>query len=247
MRRLIIRPGAIGDFVVSLARARISSRRLPRGLDPPPHRPSRPLRRPRPPHRRHRARPHRNHARPPARARRLRRHRLLVRRQSPRIASRSETLAGPLLSRPAPGARQRTRHRFLPEPARPAARRDRAVRCHQTRENFAVIHPFSGSPRKNWPLAKFRAARRPPRTSHARPLVLRPDDPPLPGAVRIDDLWDLACWLARARIYIGNDSGVTHLAAAVGTPVLAIFGPTDPSVWAPRGRHVRVVTVKMET
>ena len=48
-------------------------------------------------------------------------------------------------------------------------------------------------------------------------------------------------WLARARIYIGNDSGITHLAAAVGTPVLALYGPaSDPTVWAPRGEHVRV-------
>src|SRR5674476_1158977 len=55
----------------------------------------------------------------------------------------------------------------------------------------------------------------------------------LPGAVRIDDLYELACWLAKARVFIGNDSGITHLAAAVGTPVLALFGPTDPEVWAP--------------
>jgi ADP-heptose:LPS heptosyltransferase len=33
-------------------------------------------------------------------------------------------------------------------------------------------------------------------------------------------------WLATARLYIGNDSGITHLAAAVGTPVVALFGPT---------------------
>jgi len=57
---------------------------------------------------------------------------------------------------------------------------------------------------------------------------------------RIDDLYELAQWLAGARLYIGNDSGVTHLAAAVGIPVLALFGPTDPAVWAPRGANVRV-------
>ena len=51
----------------------------------------------------------------------------------------------------------------------------------------------------------------------------------LDGAVRIDDLWELACWIARARVYIGNDSGITHLAAATGVPVVAIFGPTDPA------------------
>jgi len=63
----------------------------------------------------------------------------------------------------------------------------------------------------------------------------------LEGAVRIANLYELGCWLARARVYIGNDSGISHLAAAVGTPVLALFGPTDPAVWAPRGRRVRVL------
>ena len=50
-----------------------------------------------------------------------------------------------------------------------------------------------------------------------------PEDPPLAGAVFIDDLYELACWSAKARLYVGNDSGITHLAAAVGTPVLALF------------------------
>jgi ADP-heptose:LPS heptosyltransferase len=58
--------------------------------------------------------------------------------------------------------------------------------------------------------------------------------------VHIDDLYELARWLAQARLFVGNDSGITHLAAAVGTPVLALFGPTDPAVWAPRGPHVQV-------
>ena len=61
-----------------------------------------------------------------------------------------------------------------------------------------------------------------------------PEDPPLPGAVEIPDLFDLACWLARAQLYIGNDSGVTHLAAAVGTPVIAFFGPTSTKSRLPR-------------
>jgi ADP-heptose:LPS heptosyltransferase len=67
-----------------------------------------------------------------------------------------------------------------------------------------------------------------------------PDDPPEDDAVRIADLYELACWLAKASLFVGNDSGITHLAAAVGTPVLALFGPTDPAVWAPRGRDVKV-------
>ena len=64
----------------------------------------------------------------------------------------------------------------------------------------------------------------------------------LEDAVRIDNLYELGSWLATARLYIGNDSGITHLAAAVGVPVAAIFGPTDPVVWAPRGDRVRVVS-----
>jgi ADP-heptose:LPS heptosyltransferase len=55
------------------------------------------------------------------------------------------------------------------------------------------------------------------------------------------DLYELACWIRSARVYVGNDSGITHLAAAAGAPVVAIFGPTDPAVWAPRGDRVRVI------
>ena len=40
---------------------------------------------------------------------------------------------------------------------------------------------------------------------------------------------------------MGNDSGVTHLAAAAGAPTVALFGATDPGVWAPIGSRVRVV------
>lgn len=115
------------------------------------------------------------------------------------------------------------------------------IPCDVPREPFAVIHPFSGSPRKNWPLEKFRAlARGLERTMQVRWCTGR-EDPPLERAVLIDDLYELACWLARASLYIGNDSGITHLAAAVGTPVLALFGPTDPAVWGPRNAQVRIV------
>ena len=114
------------------------------------------------------------------------------------------------------------------------------IECAVQREDYAVIHPFSGSARKNWPLGKFRALSK--KLERIMPVrwCAGEDDPPLAGAVRIDNLYELACWLAKARLYIGNDSGITHLAAAVGTPVLALFGPTDPRVWAPRGSHVRV-------
>jgi len=114
------------------------------------------------------------------------------------------------------------------------------IECAVEPGDYAVIHPFSGSARKNWPLERFRALAG--KLERVMPVkwCAGEEDPLLPGAFRIDDLYELACWLARARLYIGNDSGITHLAAAVGTPVLALFGPTDPEVWAPRGQHVRV-------
>lgn len=115
------------------------------------------------------------------------------------------------------------------------------IACPAPRESFAVIHPFSGSPRKNWPLANFRLMARELERTMPVHWCTGPEDPLLPGAVQIPDLYDLACWLARAAVYVGNDSGITHLAAAVGTPVLALFGPSDPDVWAPRGPNVQVV------
>jgi ADP-heptose:LPS heptosyltransferase len=51
----------------------------------------------------------------------------------------------------------------------------------------------------------------------------------------------LGTLLSRAGVYVGNDSGVSHLAAAWGAPTLALFGPTDPAVWAPLGPHVRTL------
>ena len=64
-----------------------------------------------------------------------------------------------------------------------------------------------------------------------------------PGAVRYENLYDLAKWLATATLYIGNDSGITHLAAAVGVPVIAIFQASDRSIWAPRGRAAAISLV----
>ncbi len=54
-------------------------------------------------------------------------------------------------------------------------------------------------------------------------------------------LVEVAALYARCRAMIGNDSGMTHLAAAAGTPVIALFGPTDPAVWGPRGKDVRML------
>jgi ADP-heptose:LPS heptosyltransferase len=51
----------------------------------------------------------------------------------------------------------------------------------------------------------------------------------------------LAAILGECTLFIGNDSGITHLAAAMGTPVVAIFGPTDQRIWGPRGDKVKIL------
>jgi lipopolysaccharide heptosyltransferase II len=85
-------------------------------------------------------------------------------------------------------------------------------------------------------------------------LVGSANDAPIGRAIRhtcadcIHDLTgrtalpELAAIIEAARLYIGNDSGTTHLAAAVGCPTVAIFGPTNAELYGPRGPNVRIVS-----
>ena len=102
----------------------------------------------------------------------------------------------------------------------------------------AVLHPFSGSPRKNWPMTSFHTLAG--RLPWPVEWTAGPEDD-LPAATRFTDLGELAHWLAGAELYLGNDSGITHLAAALGVRTVALFGPTDPRKWAPRGPNVTVL------
>lgn len=114
------------------------------------------------------------------------------------------------------------------------------IRALPDQRDAIVIHPFSGSKKKNWPLDRYRelASRLPFQVE----WLAGPEED-LPEAHRFENLWDLACWIAGARLYIGNDSGITHLAAAVGATTLAIFGPASPKIWIPRGQNVEVIAV----
>lgn len=62
-----------------------------------------------------------------------------------------------------------------------------------------------------------------------------------PPILRNLDLTTLAGALVQARVFLGHDSGVTHLAALLGVRTVAVFGPTDPERWAPLGDHVMIV------
>jgi ADP-heptose:LPS heptosyltransferase len=115
---------------------------------------------------------------------------------------------------------------------------------------FLALHPGSGSATKNWPAERFLALAKRLAGGRRWLLVEGPADAAEAGALRADpravpasrlSVRVRGALLARAALYVGNDSGVSHLAAAFGASTLALFGPTDPAVWSPLGRRVAVV------
>lgn len=108
-----------------------------------------------------------------------------------------------------------------------------------------IIHPGSGGKAKNWSLTNFvEVAEALLAQGRRMAWSLGPaeEDWALSGQILPpESLVDRAARLAGAKLYIGNDSGITHLAAAVGCPTIALFGPTNPAVWAPLGNHVTVL------
>jgi ADP-heptose:LPS heptosyltransferase len=116
------------------------------------------------------------------------------------------------------------------------------------------LHVGSGSPKKNWPIDRW--------IELTQRLDIFFDDFLLVGGEADDKVVDefrsrcsnlrlrtllngslaaLGQALNGCKVFIGHDTGVTHLAAAVGTPTVALFGPTNADLWAPLGEHVRVV------
>lgn len=122
---------------------------------------------------------------------------------------------------------------------------------------WLAVAPGSGQAAKNWPLAHYYEVSRTLAWEYKLGVVwlMGPAEaawlPYLRGLAAAQGhllltgapLARVAAVLSRCRLFLGNDSGLTHLAAALGGPaVLALFGPTDPAVWAPPGRQVRVLS-----
>ena len=110
-----------------------------------------------------------------------------------------------------------------------------------------ALHAGSGSIRKNWPLENFQAL-----SAHLQnrgfpviwlsgPAEGRINAPSGCLSVKNAALPTLIHIFKQCRAYIGNDSGISHCAAAVGLPSLVLFGPSDPVVWKPFGDHVHQV------
>jgi heptosyltransferase-3 len=117
-------------------------------------------------------------------------------------------------------------------------------------QGIIALHPGAGGRKKAWPPYRFAAlARTLAREANKILLIQGPADEEAVAEVRahLEDIPylhvhdvpidRLAPLLSCASLVIGNDSGISHLAAALGVPTLALFGPTDPLVWAPRGNR----------
>jgi heptosyltransferase-3 len=113
-----------------------------------------------------------------------------------------------------------------------------------------AIHPGSGSAKKNWPLARWIELCRWLRDAHRAELLIITGEADTPAAAALSPfgtaahqlpLPQLVARLAQCRLFVGHDSGISHLAAACTVPSLLLFGPTDPALWAPPAPHVRVL------
>lgn len=117
-----------------------------------------------------------------------------------------------------------------------------------------LLHPGSGGLHKCWPIEHYVHLREILQQRGCQSIVLlgpaelerwpeQADRLARNGPVIVDPSLAELVWLAHlASAYVGNDSGPTHVAAAAGTPTLALFGPTEPRLWGPLGPAVRVLS-----
>ncbi len=102
----------------------------------------------------------------------------------------------------------------------------------------AVLHPVAATPEKTWPAEGFlEVARRLSRSGLDPVFIGGAADDLSPfrefRTLRGAPLAAIKNLLAGASFFIGNDSGPAHMAAAFGLPVVVLFGPSDPEIWAP--------------
>jgi ADP-heptose:LPS heptosyltransferase len=127
-------------------------------------------------------------------------------------------------------------------------------------DKVVAVHPGSGGTNKCWPARHFAAVIERlwnlPGQDYPVLLLSGPADqermhdllswlaPPEPALLKVivnEPLLAVAHQLQQCRCYLGNDSGITHLAAMLGVPTIALFGPSDPAAWRPVGPEVIVL------
>jgi len=119
-----------------------------------------------------------------------------------------------------------------------------------------AFHPGSGSEKKNWPLENWIALGNHLLSQKAfgGSIMIVSGEADDDQVARLESIWTnrrvrfarslplppLAALLENA-IFVGHDSGISHLAAAAGANCILLFGPTDPEVWGPRNKNVQVI------
>ena len=125
-------------------------------------------------------------------------------------------------------------------------------------KRFVAVHPGSGALEKCWSIFRFAEVIKrlweqnnpvlllsgPADTERVDDLLKYLSLTPTPEIFKMltcAPLLEVAQHLQQCNSYLGNDSGITHLAAMLGVPTVAIFGPTDPKIWRPMGPFVKVI------
>lgn len=138
---------------------------------------------------------------------------------------------------------------YLPEDAR-----ERALGWMPVGRDYLVVCPSASLPFKMWPATNFADVVKalvspggamagagvvivggPGDEEHAVPIINALPDSGVMDLTGKLYLSDVAAVVERARLFIGNDSGVMHISAAMGTPTLGLFGPSDEMLYGPYG------------
>lgn len=119
-----------------------------------------------------------------------------------------------------------------------------------------AIHPGSGGKKKNWPIENWLELRRhfSNRYSEGHVVIITGESDAAELAILRKNsagsketflenlpLPLLGAILSQCNLFVGHDSGISHLAAASGAPSLLLFGPSNPEVWAPANENVRIL------
>jgi heptosyltransferase-3 len=142
---------------------------------------------------------------------------------------------------------------LLPEDQRPIAEEWLLRRGMPAGKPLLALHPGASGEAKRWPLERFRSVAAKLAQSHTMLVIEGPAEPGLGSELARGLLTEerviaaslplelIAALLSVCDAYLGNDSGISHLAAALGLRSLVIFGPTRPEQWAPAGASVLVI------
>jgi ADP-heptose:LPS heptosyltransferase len=113
---------------------------------------------------------------------------------------------------------------------------------------YAVLHPFASSPEKTWPSERFCEVARYLKLWNIKPIFLAgPKDDAGPfaaHAVARGTLTEAKALMSKATVFIGNDSGPAHMAAAFSIPSIVMFSSTNPAIWGPWRTEQEVIVAR---